>query len=235
MGIREEAYSMCSNLKYFAAAFLMTTALCAQADIVCTKSVTVDRIYNGKPVREQHIISVKIASTRCPAHYKAVADTNGSTYQLYSGTDVKDIANEVFNENAAAIRSQSKGDQGPQGPQGPQGVQGLPGLAGPIGPQGPQGATGAQGATGPQGQTGPQGAPGASAGCPWEGYSANGLCYGVAMGFNDDGSGNDFFVCCRNRKIVFFGYGGRSDSNHWCDGNGYKSTSAIGLVGVPCQ
>jgi len=67
------------------------------------------------------------------------------------------------------------------------------------------------------------------AGCPAGNINEGGKVYGRAMGFNDDGGGNDFYVCCRDQQVIYFGYGGRGDSGSKCDESGNKGASAVGI------
>jgi len=121
-----------------------------------------------------------------------------------------------------------KGDKGDVGLKGDKGDMGAQGLTGTTGSKGDKGDPGEKGETGEQGLKGDTGATGAvgpvgpagagAAGCPYLGYDEGTV--GYAMGFDDDGSANDFYVCCRAYKIVYFGYGGRSWTGRRCDENG---------------
>ena len=66
-------------------------------------------------------------------------------------------------------------------------------------------------------------------GCPVANIVESGKAYGRAMGFDDDGAGNDFYVCCRDNNIIYFGIGGRGDWNSKCDEFGNKGNNAIGI------
>ncbi|MEM4330783.1 MAG: hypothetical protein QW273_02120 [Candidatus Pacearchaeota archaeon] len=66
-------------------------------------------------------------------------------------------------------------------------------------------------------------------GCPVDNIVENGKKYGKAMGFNDEGGGNDFYICCRDKKVIFFGYGGRSYTGWKCDEFGNTGSNAVGV------
>jgi len=66
-------------------------------------------------------------------------------------------------------------------------------------------------------------------GCQYDNIVEGNLKYGRLHGFNDEGGGNDFSVCCRDHKLIYFGDGGRDDTNRKCDEFGNKGNNAIGV------
>jgi len=83
------------------------------------------------------------------------------------------------------------------------------------------------------------------AGCPQADKGYNGYMYGQAWGFNDDGAGNDLYLCCKDSKVVYFGHGGRSYSGQYCDEFGnvsldpskvaYVGSASVSTSGVTCS
>lgn len=143
----------------------MCGALECSADKLCTESVRVARVVEGRPVVEQHIVKVVVArgSSNCPAGTRPVRFKSGPVVDLVTSADLKSAALDVFTENVSALSTGPQGPQGPTGaegpvgPVGPAGVRGEMGPAGPVGPSGPTGARGEPGPVGPHGPTGPQG------------------------------------------------------------------------------
>ena len=59
-------------------------------------------------------------------------------------------------------------------------------------------------------------------GCPDDGYTIDGKIYGRARGFNDEGDGNDFYMCCRQKQVIYWGMGSRADTGSVCDEQGER-------------
>ena len=161
-----------------------------------------------------------VQGTRCPSGSRRLAAVT-----VAGGELIRAIAIQALSRIGTGGVGVVQG-AGVQGAMGPPGVQGPQGPTGAVGLQGPQGA---QGAVGPQGPIGPKGETASSPGCPFEGIAENGKLFGTMMGFNDDGSANDFSICCRLQKIIYFGYGGRGDTGHKCDEFGNKYDNSIGI------
>jgi len=68
-------------------------------------------------------------------------------------------------------------------------------------------------------------------GCELENVVEGNLKYGSTHGFDDAGTDNDFYICCRDHKVIFFGIiaPGRNYNNHKCDEFGHRDDKAIGI------
>lgn len=65
-----------------------------------------------------------------------------------------------------------------------------------------------------------------SVGCPDDNIVSGSNVYGQAHGYNDEGGGNDWYICCRDHKIIYWGSGGRSYSGNRCDESGGLNAAA---------
>lgn len=140
------------NKLFVAVCVPMLSVASASADIICTKSVTVNRVLGGRPVTEQHVIKVSLSSSPdCPAGYRPVRNENGVIRQFTAPDEARTIAQDVYKKMGSSITEGSAGPTGPAGPAGPAGP------TGPVGPVGPRGATGETGPVGPVGPVGPRG------------------------------------------------------------------------------
>lgn len=134
----------------------------AVADILCVKTVRVDRLFNNRPVTEYHVVSVSLSDTDgCPGGAKPARDRSGAVAQFSNKQEIQNLALNVFLDNLDSLNAANVGPQGPAGPKGDSGSAGAQGPAGAPGATGPAGAVGPQGPVGPVGAVGPRGFAGA--------------------------------------------------------------------------
>ncbi|NDC39873.1 MAG: hypothetical protein EBZ48_17880, partial [Proteobacteria bacterium] len=81
-----------------AALTLSLMAVTANADILCVKTVPVDK----KSGKEFHVVSVTLSAAEpCPSGSKPVRDRRGVVAQFSNSTDIKNIALNTFFENVS--------------------------------------------------------------------------------------------------------------------------------------